>query len=535
MDLRTLSDEQYDDLLTELKSKSELTDDTLRKYMFPEQQSLNLSGASFTVTDKTCQNMVDIINKNSFVALHLYNLRYVTPFGYQLLFNQFTNLTTLNIGCAKLMDKDSFHTLENLNNLRTVILNGNSFITDDMLVYVLPSWPKLTDLSLRCRNITDKSIVAISEFCLNLEILDIGKCFGLTNSEVLVQLTKRCPRITRLNMCSLKYVTDETMHHIVSNLNLTSLDIIGCKRLTEEGIIRCIPNLKDIEYFRLMECSEKLILELSKYCHKLENIYVPKNADIDEDSICKLLDGCPNLTNIFISQSDNLTNDTLAKILERKDLNELHIDGVIQFMDDMTFEPFVNLDHTLDRLKVLSINERPEVVTDDGVEYIGKACPNLRVFEIKYAEGLSGNGITNISKYFGNLRTLNLKLTNVNNDDVITLTNGCKHIKDIILSDCYNLTPRAIEIAMNGFLKLHKMFISNTFKESPDKYSDKLEKIKESYVVEICVSDNDGMDNAILEYILACCPKLNRLNVSKCKNVNLKEIKFNNNSLFIVN
>jgi hypothetical protein len=225
-----------------------------------------------------------------------------------------------------------------------------------------------------------------------------------------------------------------------------------------------------------------------------------------------------------------LSNKILSKILSLKNLEELHIDGIIYFVDEMTFEPFINLGYTLDKLKVLSIKERPEVVTDDGIIHIGKTCPNLHVFDIKYANQLTSIGFNNISKYYPNLKSLNLKLTNVTNQDVQMISQGCKNITDLILNNCSLLTPKVIEIVFGMFMKLDKLFLTEAFNDEPNKY----DLIKtQSIVTEVCVSDNKGIDNTIIQYIVNCCPKLNRFNFTKCPNVQSKSIRFPDN-LFIV-
>ncbi len=535
MDITTLSEQQYDDLLTDIKSRSELTDDTLLKYLYPEQKWLTLSGASFTLTDITCENMIKIINKESFVKFQVYNIRHITPYGYKLLFNHFTNITCLNIGCARKMDQDSFASLKNLSKLKTLVLNGNDFITDDVIIPNLPYWPELTDLSIRCRNITDKTILAIAENCPNLVILDIGRCFGLSSNSALIELSQKCKKINHLNICALKFLDDNTLFQITSNLDLKHLDIISCIKLTELGVMKCLPNLKDIIYFRLMECSNELIMALSKNCHKLKNIYIPKSADVDEYSICQVLDNCPDLINIFISQSDDLSNNVLKKILARKNLEELHIDGIIHFVDEMTFEPFATLDHKLENLRVLSIKERPEVINDEGVIHIGKACPNLEVFDIRQAMQLTHLGYVNIARYFGNLKSLNLKRSGVTNQDIEVLSNGCKNIEILILACCSKLTPKVIEISFCGFNKLNTLIIAEAFQKEPSEYNEKLEKINVTCVSDICISDNIGVDDNTLNYILDCCPKLNRLNIANSPNIlTIKEDLLKNENLFII-
>lgn len=531
--LTKLTEKEYDDLITKLKSKSELTDDTLYNYLFSEQEWLNLSGASFTLTDKTCKNMIDIINPDNFKSLHMYNLRNISSDAYKSLFEKFINITSLNIGCARNMDKESFSSLKNLKNIQILVLNGNNFISDEMLIENLPYWPKLTDLSIRCKNLTDKSLIAISNHCQNLQILDIGRCFGFSSCNILIDFFRKCSKINNLNICSLRYIDDKTIYEITKSLDLLSLDIIGCTNISENGLIKCIPNLKNIKYLRLLECSNHLILELSKYCMKLQNIYIPKNADVEEYAICKLLDNCPDLTNIFISQTEDLTNKVLSKILSRHELIELHIDGIIQFVDEMTYEPFMNLDHKLEKLKVLTIKERPEVVNDEGIIHIGKACPNLVVFDIKYAIQLTPNGFINMAKYFTNIKSLNLKLSNVTDDDILVLTEGCKNLVDLILNNCQSLTPMAIEIVLNGFKDIDKLFVSESFNKLPNEYSNKPTKKLHSYITEICMSDNNGIDNEILDYVLECCPKLNRLNISKCPNIKVNETKFSKSLLLI--
>jgi len=112
INLNELDQSEYDNILTKYKSRSELYDDVLIKFLFQEQKWLNISGASFTITDESCHNMVKIIGKDNLQKLQIYNMRNISSESYKMLFNHFTNLVELNIGCARKMNSDSFASLK---------------------------------------------------------------------------------------------------------------------------------------------------------------------------------------------------------------------------------------------------------------------------------------------------------------------------------------------------------------------------------------------------------------------------------------
>ncbi|CAG8449820.1 2109_t:CDS:2 [Funneliformis mosseae] len=104
-----------------------------------------------------------------------------------------------------------------------------------------------------------KALGAIANYCLMLEELNLKKDIAC-DSKVLLDITKNCKRLTRLDLVE-KYYEDEILLPCLSN----------CPNLTSLNIHRCI------------SISESFLLSIYKSCPKLTNVTVANVSDITTD------------------------------------------------------------------------------------------------------------------------------------------------------------------------------------------------------------------------------------------------------------
>ncbi|XP_044004576.1 F-box/LRR-repeat protein 2-like [Aphidius gifuensis] len=96
----------------------------------------------------------------------------------------------------------------------------------------------------------DSSLIAIANSCKNLQKLDIGLCFYITE-EALMSLTS-LEILEELNVSNIDGVTDD---FISKFKGLKKLWCEYCKNITDAGIIECIKNCPNLDTLCLFGCN----------------------------------------------------------------------------------------------------------------------------------------------------------------------------------------------------------------------------------------------------------------------------------------
>ena len=98
----------------------------------------------------------------------------------------------------KVSDDDVIALLQS--NISTLVLRGCTNLTDKVLLEVAKKCPSLTQLDvLWCQKLTDAAIVAIAKNCSSLTQLKVAYCENLTDAAI-VAIAKNCSSLTQLNV-----------------------------------------------------------------------------------------------------------------------------------------------------------------------------------------------------------------------------------------------------------------------------------------------------------------------------------------------
>jgi hypothetical protein len=97
--------------------------------------------------------------------------------------------------------------------------------------------------------INDFSLVAISENCLNLKMLNLEGCFRITDND-LMELSKNCSKLEKLNLKNFIHINDRSITAISNNCsNLKSLNLSFCPGITDTSVITVTKNCLKLKKF----------------------------------------------------------------------------------------------------------------------------------------------------------------------------------------------------------------------------------------------------------------------------------------------
>jgi hypothetical protein len=245
--------------------------------------------------------------------------------------------------------------------IRIMKLGFKVALNDEELLNLIQLMPNLEVLELRkADELTDKSIMRVSEFCTQL------KSFGITGAMVTYRSAHylgQCQQLQKLTLASCPNLSSLALLPFVQ-LKIEYLDLSGCKWL----------NVGDTAYDL---CSFQNLIHLNLVCCDIINM----------DFIHCLTAKClPNL------QDFSITGGTI--------------------IEDSAIIPFAKAHRNIRGLFLLEC-----AITDQTLEAISIALPLLHHLDLSFCRRLTSNGVRHLISHCTNLRLLGLKNCGITQSD----------------------------------------------------------------------------------------------------------------------
>lgn len=100
--------------------------------------------------------------------------------------------------------------------------------------------------------------------CPNLERLDLTLCQNISN-DCLMRLESACPQLLHIGAGGVESLSDEVVEAWSRLPNLRSLNVRGCRRLTDQAVATLCRDARRLETLLVTECpqvSESALLDL---------------------------------------------------------------------------------------------------------------------------------------------------------------------------------------------------------------------------------------------------------------------------------
>eukprot|EP00475_Leptophrys_vorax_P034403 TRINITY_DN5545_c1_g2_i1.p1 TRINITY_DN5545_c1_g2~~TRINITY_DN5545_c1_g2_i1.p1 ORF type:complete len:602 (-),score=-12.59 TRINITY_DN5545_c1_g2_i1:489-2294(-) len=327
-------------------------------------------------------------------------------------------------------------------------------VTDDALHAVGAHLPALTHLDLKhCKNISGKGIASVASGCPQLQMLHLGVVevsdeglvalgrfskrlqelyldYGAGQRELLSReavaalaagcrslrvlslrgsrqvdngavagLSRGCPSLQVLDLHACDQVGDSGLHEIVT----------GCKQLRElvltgtvvgpAGPATFAGGLPHLEILRLSGelISDAVVQSVAANCPRLTEIHL-SNCHVGDSGLQQLLTACAHLRSVTLKASAELQGTGFAAVAS----------GACQAMESLALTACG--------------------ITDEGLQAITHACPNLHQLNLAGCAKLTGDGIASALPTCSALKELNLAgCAQFQKDDIVRFTRSCAH------------------------------------------------------------------------------------------------------------
>jgi hypothetical protein len=219
-----------------------------------------------------------------------------------------------NFNESMLLDFFNKTNFKNLIKLEFSTIGLTNAITDKSLFAVANICVNLKTFILgSCQNRTENGLIASAKKCLKLEEIDMNEIFKLTDLKTLslvccrydyitddgiVAIATHCFELEILEL-STANITDVSLIAISFNLfNIKKLLLGGCAKITDNGVILIAKNclkLKEIKLMLITNITDLSLFEISKYCSNLEFLEISNCTKITDDGLIAAATKCLKL------------------------------------------------------------------------------------------------------------------------------------------------------------------------------------------------------------------------------------------------
>ncbi|XVF89174.1 hypothetical protein PTKIN_Ptkin19aG0108800 [Pterospermum kingtungense] len=189
------------------------------------------------------------------------------------------NLTTLDLGRCNLVDDQAIEAIGCSNSIRVLNLEACSLVTDNGLAFLATGCVSKTLKKLilaECDRITDSGVSMLKHICC-LEELNLAEC-GPKITDYGGIAVSSVSTLRKLNLAWLINLSDVTVIAIAENcVNLVAVDLTGCELVTGVGV-RAFGSHECLEYLVLASCCNICMDDLNVVlrCHSLRDIVLDK-------------------------------------------------------------------------------------------------------------------------------------------------------------------------------------------------------------------------------------------------------------------
>lgn len=321
-------------------------------------------------------------------------------------------------------------------NLKSLRISEAKELSDSRLTRLLKGCTDLTSLYLDCcPSLGTATVLSIGQYCANLTSLRLSSISSFEDGfeDAFVQLTKSCTQVQSL-ILDFVLIFDASLIAIIQNMkNLITLRCAYCSELLGNGTI--VPD----------QYAESKIESITfSNCKNLVNVL----------NICQV---CPRLRELDLTGSQWIGYGALTHILMHgRNLERLALNSQRSYGRDLD----AVTENNLPKLTTLDISSC--AVTDEGLGYICRICPNITKLRIDDCWELTNEGLLSLGFHLRDMEVLSMnKELNFTESGLVSAVAHAQHLRVLVFSLEVNMSHTAlIALAQMPLKRLHTVAIS---------------------------------------------------------------------------
>ena len=364
------------------------------------------------------------------------------------------SLLGLNLHNCRQIDDTAMAALRPCRMLATLNLEGTA-VTDRGVLALRQSNAYLTDLNVSGSGVTDAALTMLMEGCKRLAVLSLRRCHSVTDK-------------------GLEAIGTAMKVHKA----MRELDISGCRRVSDRGMLAMIASARDMTVLKAAECPGLSDLFLMAYASRassfvrlrhidltgvrihdsglgwlsqtaeyLTEVNLTRCADISEVGLRLLANhrGCRLLRVLRISGCSLMTDAGLAGFLRLKGalLQELDISGCSE-LTNPSMQAIAENCPELTNLNMAGVC----LVNDVGMAHLVGGCAKLAVLNMSALQGsriprVTDEGLRLLGSVLS-LRSLSIGLARITDAGVHALVKRNRQLRTLLFSQCDQLADGSL-------------------------------------------------------------------------------------------
>ncbi|XP_049852126.1 uncharacterized protein LOC126329580 [Schistocerca gregaria] len=214
----------------------------------------------------------------------------------------------------------------------TEINVSNNHITDLGIQKILlaPRCQPLVSLDLSNISITDRSLVAISSHCHDLQNLNLSNCHALS-TKYLVNALKQLTKLQHLGIGPIKNMSEDSIVQIVNLPSLKSFKCNGCPKKLK-SLPAKLPSSHGSKTSNIVNlhlqgfcCLSDSLLSIVSYCSNVEVLNLDRSGAVNDASLAQIVSTLTNLSWLSIASTPNVTDLGIKELSRAKNLRSLNL------------------------------------------------------------------------------------------------------------------------------------------------------------------------------------------------------------------
>ncbi|XP_071498794.1 F-box and leucine-rich repeat protein 13-like [Diadema antillarum] len=403
----------------------------------------------------------------------------------------------LNLKGCSILTKPSYTAIGQCRNLQDLNMSECQGVNDDTMKYVAEGCPVLLYLNLSFTNITDATLRLLARCCLNLQYLSLAYCKRFSDKGLQYLGTGRGgKRLVYLDMSGCPQITVSGYKNVSSgSRKLQMLVVNDCFTLRDDMIVAVAgncPTIRSISFLYTPNITDVAIKALAVH-RKLQQIRIEGNSRITDASFKYLGKYCADMRYVYVSDCPRITDASLKSLATCRNINILNVADCIRISDNGVR----NLVEGPSGPKLREMNLTNCVrVTDVSIMKITQKCYSLVYGSFCFSEHITDAG----AEMLGNmpaLSSLDISGCNITDTGLGALGN-CYHLRDVVLSECHQITDLGIQKFVQQCRDLDRLDISH------------------------CMQLTDGA----IKNLAFCCRRLSFLNIAGCSQLTDMSIRY---------
>ncbi|KIY74192.1 RNI-like protein [Cylindrobasidium torrendii FP15055 ss-10] len=334
------------------------------------------------------------------------------------------------VGCNKLSSATLAQVIPNFTNLVAIDASGVRSVTDDLIIGVARTAPRIQGLNLTgCSLVTDAAIMEVARNCPQMRRIKMSHLESLTDQSIQALATS-CPLLLEIDINHCKLITDNAIRQIWLHCdNVRELRFAHCELLTDLAFPvphKQNPVIDNNNPFPNNKPAEELppLILGNRMLEHMRMLDLTACSKITDEAIEGIISHAPRIRNLSLPKCSQITDKGLEAICKLG--RYLH---------------YLHLGHA-------------DKISDRAVRTLARSCVRLRYVDFANCTKLTDLAVfelANLSK----LRRIGLvRVSNITDEAVYALAERHSTLERIHLSYCDQVTVMAIHFLLQ---KLHKL------------------------------------------------------------------------------